>query len=64
MLTELLDKRGPSSETYGILGRIYKDRWESADKTGDGSARVAYWTRQSELICVGSKPTGGTPIRA
>ena len=35
VLTELLDKRGPSSETYGILGRIYKDRWESADKTGD-----------------------------
>jgi hypothetical protein len=35
VLRELLDKRGPSSETYGILGRVYKDRWESAAKAGD-----------------------------
>jgi hypothetical protein len=35
VLTELLEKRGPSSETYGILGRVYKDRWESAAKAGD-----------------------------
>jgi hypothetical protein len=30
MLLDLLDRRGPSSETYGILGRVYKDRWEAA----------------------------------
>jgi tetratricopeptide (TPR) repeat protein len=30
VLKELLERRGPSSETYGILGRIYKDRWEEA----------------------------------
>lgn len=35
VLTELLEKRGPSSETYGILGRVYKDRWEAAMKTRD-----------------------------
>ena len=35
VLTELLEKRGPSSETYGILGRVYKDRWEAAMKAGD-----------------------------
>jgi hypothetical protein len=35
VLTELLEKRGPSSETYGILGRVYKDRWEAAIKAGD-----------------------------
>ena len=35
VLTELLDKRGPSSETYGILGRVYKDRWEAAAKAGN-----------------------------
>jgi tetratricopeptide (TPR) repeat protein len=34
VLTELLKKRGPSSETYGILGRVYKDRWETAAKAG------------------------------
>jgi hypothetical protein len=32
ILDELITKRGPSSETYGILGRVYKDRWEAAVK--------------------------------
>lgn len=35
VLTELIRTRGPSSETYGILGRVYKDRWEAALKAGD-----------------------------
>jgi tetratricopeptide (TPR) repeat protein len=30
VLTSLIERRGPSSETYGILGRVYKDRWEAA----------------------------------
>jgi hypothetical protein len=34
VLQELLKARGPSSETYGILGRVYKDRWEAATKAG------------------------------
>ncbi len=35
VLIALIEKRGPSSETYGILGRVYKDRWEAAAKAGD-----------------------------
>jgi tetratricopeptide (TPR) repeat protein len=35
VLLELIARRGPSSETYGILGRVYKDRWEQAAKAGD-----------------------------
>jgi tetratricopeptide (TPR) repeat protein len=35
VLRELIARRGPSSETYGILGRVYKDRWEQAAKAGD-----------------------------
>jgi len=35
ILTKLIDERGPSSETYGILGRVYKDRWEAAVNAGD-----------------------------
>jgi hypothetical protein len=31
VLTTLLKERGGSSETYGILGRIYKDRWQKAE---------------------------------
>jgi hypothetical protein len=27
VLIDLIERRGPSSETYGILGRVYKDRW-------------------------------------
>ncbi len=38
LLNDLLEKRGPSSETYGILGRVYKDRWESACKAGERRA--------------------------
>lgn len=35
ILFEVISRRGPSSETYGILGRVYKDRWEAALKSGD-----------------------------
>ena len=34
VLLELIHQRGPSSETYGILGRVYKDRWETAREAG------------------------------
>ena len=34
-LLQLIEQRGPSSETYGILGRVYKDRWEAAAKGGN-----------------------------
>jgi hypothetical protein len=35
ILVQLLGDRGPSSETLGILGRVYKDRWEAALKQGN-----------------------------
>ena len=34
VLKELIAQRGPSSETYGILGRVYKDRWQAAKEAG------------------------------
>jgi MAP3K TRAFs-binding domain len=36
-LLDLIEKRGPSSETLGILGRVYKDRWLAAKKNGRGA---------------------------
>jgi hypothetical protein len=30
VLLEVIRVRGPSSETYGLLGRVLKDRWEAA----------------------------------
>jgi tetratricopeptide (TPR) repeat protein len=35
VLLDLIRTRGPSGETYGLLGRIYKDRWDAALKKGD-----------------------------
>jgi tetratricopeptide (TPR) repeat protein len=35
VLTTLIERRGPSSETYGILGRVYKDSWEDAARAGE-----------------------------
>lgn len=34
VLLDLIKERGPSSETYGILGRVYKDMWEDAKRAG------------------------------
>jgi tetratricopeptide (TPR) repeat protein len=35
ILEDLLKKRGESAETYGILGRIYKDQYKEAKKKGN-----------------------------
>jgi tetratricopeptide (TPR) repeat protein len=34
VLLQVLEQKGPSSETYGLLGRVYKDRWEAASTAG------------------------------
>ncbi len=34
-LQAVIATRGPSSETCGLLGRVYKDRWEAAVTAGD-----------------------------
>ena len=40
MLAEVIAEFGPSSETNGLLGRIYKDRWDLAKKEGLPEARA------------------------
>ncbi|HEX6526157.1 MAG TPA: TRAFs-binding domain-containing protein [Streptosporangiaceae bacterium] len=35
MLLELIEEQGPGSETYGILGRVYKDQWDDAKQAGE-----------------------------
>jgi hypothetical protein len=39
VLREVIAEFGPSSETNGLLGRIYKDRWEIARDSGAPEAR-------------------------
>jgi tetratricopeptide (TPR) repeat protein len=34
VLLTLIQERGPSSETYGILGRVHKDQWNDAQAAG------------------------------
>jgi hypothetical protein len=38
VLEAIVDERGPSSETCGLIGRVYKDRWSKAAEKGDPSA--------------------------
>jgi tetratricopeptide (TPR) repeat protein len=35
VLLDLIRERGPSSETYGILGRVYKDQWDEAQRAAE-----------------------------
>jgi hypothetical protein len=37
VLLDLIEEQGPSSETYGILGRVYKDQWDDAKQAGEAS---------------------------
>jgi len=37
-LKGVLSSHGPSSETYGLLGRVYKDRWLDERKAGQDAA--------------------------
>jgi hypothetical protein len=41
VLLDVLKTRGPSSETLGILGRVYKDRWQQAVKDGQKTRAAA-----------------------
>jgi tetratricopeptide (TPR) repeat protein len=53
VLTKLIEERGPSSETLGILGRVYKDRWEEAKNAGDNLLAEGYLARAIEVYLAG-----------
>jgi tetratricopeptide (TPR) repeat protein len=38
VLKDVIARRGVSSESNGLLGRIYKDRWRAAEERGDAIA--------------------------
>ena len=64
VLLKLIEERGPSSETCGILGRVYKDQWEDATKSGNAFLAKAISTRPSKCTCRALRPTGAMPIPA
>jgi tetratricopeptide (TPR) repeat protein len=45
VLREMLEDHGPSSETLGLLGRVYKDRWEA--ERGGSALRAAGFLDQA-----------------
>lgn len=47
VLNALIERQGPSSETCGILGRVYKDRWQQARKQGAPAVKVAGLLQQA-----------------
>jgi hypothetical protein len=55
MLLELIDKKRGRSETYGILGRIYKDRWEKAYIKGDNLLSSEMLNKAIEIYFEGFK---------
>lgn len=48
ILKEVIEKLGASSETNGLLGRVYKDRWQEAVKDGDDLAAISFLNRAVE----------------
>jgi len=42
ILTEVADQQGPSSETLGLIGRIYKDKWNEALEAKDDISAIGY----------------------
>jgi hypothetical protein len=53
VLRELIDERGPSSETNGLLGRVYKDRWQEALAAGDALKATGWLGKAVETYLKG-----------
>jgi hypothetical protein len=53
VLTRLIAERGPSSETHGLLGRVYKDRWRAAKTSGDAMAASSALNKAIEAYRAG-----------
>jgi hypothetical protein len=53
VLKQTIEKFGQSSETNGLLGRVYKDRWENALKGGRGMEARGFLKRAIEAYRAG-----------
>ncbi len=53
VLEEVLKEQGPSSETCGLIGRIYKDRWAEANDRGEAFVAAGYLDRAIDSYRVG-----------
>ncbi|MBF0519334.1 MAG: DUF4071 domain-containing protein [Nitrospirae bacterium] len=53
VLLRVIDTHGLSSETCGILGRVYKDRWEAEKRKGQEIAAESYLLKAIETYLKG-----------
>lgn len=53
VLKQIIDERGASSETNGILGRVYKDRWQAALSAGSNLEAEAWLRRAIDAYLAG-----------
>lgn len=53
VLTALIAEHGASSETNGLLGRLYKDRWDAARQAGDAGAAAEWLVRAIDAYLQG-----------
>lgn len=53
VLHAVITTRGPSSETCGLLGRVYKDRWERAAAAGEKMAARGWLKRAIDTYLQG-----------
>jgi tetratricopeptide (TPR) repeat protein len=53
VLLDVIAERGASSETNGLLGRVYKDRWEEAVKAGRAAAARGYLRKAIQAYMAG-----------
>lgn len=52
-LKGLLRAHGPSSETYGLLGRVFKDQWEASLARGETRRAAEYLDRAIDAYITG-----------
>jgi tetratricopeptide (TPR) repeat protein len=52
-LRELIAEHGPSSETNGLLGRVYKDLWEDTGAAGQSLTATGYLRKAVETYLAG-----------
>ena len=53
VLQDLIDERGASSETCGILGRVYKDQWDDATRSGNAFLAKGYLDKAIRMYLQG-----------
>lgn len=55
VLEKVIDKNGVSSETCGILGRVYKDLWDENKKAGNKAKADGYLKKAIDTYLIGFK---------